>query len=507
MGLQRFPLSGFAGGVNTRSGPFDLEPTEAQDALNCSLTTRGALFQRAGKTRFDTSGFPGGKRAENIRAWYTPAGVKWLMASIDGDIYKISAAGAATLLFDGTAGTTWVFEQAQDAAGLDKLWMSNGVDAPKKWDGVGAIANWGGTFPGTPATKPYMIRLWHNRMVIVGKDSQRVWIGAIGDPETWVATDWADIKSTEDDIDTISWIEILADNLIVFKRRSSWQIYDPSTFVNRRLGEPGCEDRFQSAVLEGRCYYFTRNGLYSITGSFAPQQETDNIENWWPANLNYAALGKARVYATRDRRVFAAVPTGSSATNNRLVEVVTWLRQWIQRSRGQGFSGFGPPACMFHDLAVESMCTFRPVNTDLVMGSASDAAKIHSIFNGTNDDGVAISSFWKSGWQKFLAEEPRERIRRFNVEMSGQCIVDIFRDFSGEPNFTHALISASDADPLWGGGVWGGGTWGALVGTNLNRVRPESRARYHAVQFRNSVLDRTFTVYAAEFAIRGGKET
>jgi hypothetical protein len=405
----------------------------------------------------------------------------------------------------GTAGTVWVFEQAQDASGNDRLWMANGVDTPQKWDGVaGSTSNWV-IAPG--GVNPYFLRLWKNRMVIAGVNSQRLWFSAISDPETFAVTDWADIKSTSDDLDPLTWVELLGDALIVFKRRSTWEVYDAGTFANRQLGSPGCEDRFQSCECEGRCYFFTRNGVYVVAGASAPQQESDNIENWWPENLNYGALSKVRVYATRDRRVFVAVPTGSSAVNNRLVEIVTWLRLYIPRSRGQGYSGFGPPACMFHDLPVESMCTFRPVNTDLIYAGASDTNKIHRLFDGLTDAGVAISAYWKSGWQKFISEEPFERIRRINVEMSGRCYVDVFRDFYDTPVFLHAALTQTVVDPYWEGGPWEGGVWDTVIRAALNRIRPETRGRYHAIQFRNADLNTTFTVYAAEFAIRGGKET
>jgi hypothetical protein len=162
---------------------------------------------------------------------------------------------------------------------------------------------------------------------------------------------------------------------------------------------------------------------------------------------------------------------------------------------------------MFHDLPVESMCTFRPVNTDLIYAGASDTNKIHRLFDGLNDEGVAISAFWKSGWQKFIAEEPFERIRRLNVEMSGRCYVDVFRDFYDTPNFVKELSQQAVLDPFWEVGPWDGAPWDTATRAALNRVRPESRGRYHAVQFRNAFLNATFTIYAAEFAIRGGKET
>lgn len=501
MGLQRFPFSDFRGGVNTRSGPFDLQTNEAQDALNVTLTQRGALQSRAGKTVLSTIA----AKAQHIRPWYTAAGVKWLMASVDGDIYSIDGAGAATLRFNGTVGTVWDFEQAQDAAGADFLWCCNGTDAAQKWNGVSAnTVAWAGTFPGAVATNPYMLRLWKNRMVVVGKNSQRLRFSKISDPETWASTDWADIKSTEDDIDSVSWLELMADNLVAFKRRSVWQVYDAASFANRRIGEPGCQDRFQSCEIEGVVYYFTRNGLYALKtnqGVPFPEEATENISNWFPENLNYSAIAAVRVYATRDQRVLVAVPTGVSADNTRLVEVITWMRTQERDTRR-----LGGPACMFHDLPVSALCTFRPGNVDFVVGAASNASKIHLMFNGVNDDGVAIDAYWKSGWQKFISEEPKERIRRLNIELTGHCSVEVFTDFKEVPSFQGEVLVEGDADPLWEGGTWEGGLWDPEVTVALERIRPETRGRYHCVQFRNSTLNSSFVIYAVEFVIRGGKE-
>jgi hypothetical protein len=91
--------------------------------------------------------------------------------------------------------------------------------------------------------------------------------------------------------------------------------------------------------------------------------------------------------------------------------------------------------------------------------------------------------------------------------MSGRCYVDVFRDFYDTPNFLQELTQRP-LDPYWETGPWEPGAWDTATRAALNRIRPESRGRYHAMQFRNAdFLNTTFTVYAAEFAIRGGKET
>jgi hypothetical protein len=97
-------------------------------------------------------------------------------------------------------------------------------------------------------------------------------------------------------------------------------------------------------------------------------------------------------------------------------------------------------------------------------------------------------------------------VRRVNVEMSGTVTVSVYGDFSDTPNFIQEVSTTLDVDPFWEGGPWEGGPWERINDTDLKRVRPESRARYHALKFSNEKLDESFKIYAAEMAVRGGKE-
>jgi hypothetical protein len=108
-------------------------------------------------------------------------------------------------------------------------------------------------------------------------------------------------------------------------------------------------------------------------------------------------------------------------------------------------------------------------------------------------------------------EEPFERVRRLNVELQGDAIVDVFKDFSTTPDFSATLPSAAVAggDFIWDNGshIWDdGGIWDPPNSYRFARVRPESRGRFHAIRFRNSPGGLPFLINVAELAIRGGKE-
>lgn len=516
MGLQRFPVGEFRGGINYRDAPSELEANEAQDGLNITLAPLiGTLQQRLGKTRFDIGGLGLGP-SDNLRPWYFGVASKLLMSSQGGSVFSSDVSGNFTLRFSGTAGSIWSFEQAQDSTGADRMWMMNGVDAPQRWDGVTAgTAAWANTPPnGT------MLKVWRNRMCIAGVPGfpQRLFLSDIGNPESPAAaygTQWVDIKSTSDDVDEITEIQIFENDLYVFKHNALWKVTNSNPpWDNQRVVGMGAEGRYQSTVARQKLYFFNRYGIWSVDINGTLDEESDSVSPMWtgrgtqvpPHTINFGALKAVRLTTSAHQRVLAAVPVDGSSTNNLLIEVIPNLN--FRRLGGRHYILL--PAICFHDFKVTAMCAFRPVNTEVVLaGTAAPGNRVHSLFTGTNDEGVAISSSWFTGWKGFITEEPKERFRRLNVELTGQVNIDVYEDFAAIPSFSGSVQSDADTsgDTVWdGGGTWDGGIWDPVNNTTLKRLRPETRGRYHALRFWNNTLDKSFTIFAAEAAIRGGKE-
>ena len=482
MGLQRFPIQQFRG-VNLLSDSLALETYEAQDLLNVQADLAGTLYSRAGKTRLDDSGFPASVRAEHLRPWYFGS-TRLLLASIDGDIYSMTPDSGSRVLtqrFNGTSGKTWDIETATDGSGNDRAWFLNGTDAAQKWDGAtGTTSAWANSPPnGT------MLRVWKNRMCIAGvaANPQRLFFSDIGNPEAPSAaygTNWVDIKSTEDDLDPITWFEVLSDFLIIFKRQSVWAVFDSTTFSNRRIGSPGCEGRFQSVETQGRVWFLNRQGIWTTDGEEAPDIQSSLLSPLF-SQMPAAQVSKARMGTTPGGSVLTAIPVGAVTANNRVIEI---------NPQGHKMSDGARPA-FIHDYPVSSFATFRPSvggieQADSTVAGDSGATKLHTLFSGLSDDGVAINSYWLTGWKKFISEEPFERLRRLNVIHQGLLQVDVYEDFDlTTPKFTGSVENAIMA---------------------LSRHRPESRGRYHAIKFSNTTLNKTFKLAASEVAFRGGKE-
>jgi hypothetical protein len=125
----------------------------------------------------------------------------------------------------------------------------------------------------------------------------------------------------------------------------------------------------------------------------------------------------------------------------------------------------------------------------LVGGDDSGANKAFRYFDpaATDDNGVQILSHWQSAWIGIQEHEPKERLRRLNLQLVGDVHVDVLTDFS--------------TIPAAGFNVTGG-----VAGYRFARVRPETRGRYHSVKLSSVVGGIPFSLNAIELVIRGGKE-
>jgi hypothetical protein len=506
MPLQRVPINNFRGGLNTRDGPFDLMPNESPDLLNVTLTSLvGQLQVRQGKSQVGTTA-PG--VIDHCRQAALANGARYLMCSINGAIYTCDAGGNFVLRFTGTTGTIWDFSQTPDASGNDRVWCMNGIDPPQKWDGqTTATAAWAGSPPNCNR-----ILVWRNKMIGVGVTStpSRLYLSKAGDPEaTTGGYDFLDLRGDDFELGAIAELQVLADRLYAFKERSVWLVTDPTTFANRRLGEPGCGQRFQSDVIEDKLYFFNRQGLWSTAG-VTVALETGSITNLFPQRLNVSALSKVRIVGTQDSypRIILSLPVDSSATNNLVIELVPHIN--FRRIGGRRYLLL--PAFMLHTFSATSLAAWKPTqNSNWGLYGGDPNGKLYQYFWGQTDDGTPVSAKWQSAWMAIQGEEPFERIRRVNVELSGDAVVDIFEDFEQAPAFSAALPNppTPGGDPInWDAGIWdsAGQVWDPYPVYRFTRVRPESRARFHAIRFRTMPGGQPFLINVAEFAVRGGKE-
>lgn len=495
MGLQRFPIGNFTGGVNLRDNPFELNNNEAQILLNVSLSTRGSMGRRKGITRFDTSGHPVGvgSIADNLKAWYPNNGGKYLFCSIDGDIYITDQSGAMSLKLNDNPSRIWCFESMEDVAGNDRLWAICGqvTSTPRKFDNALTISNWTATLGSVPNGS--MLKVWKQRMIVAGvsgKPMHLYWSDP-NNPESWPANNFLIVSGSEDDIDPITWIDTIGDTLLIFKRKSVWAIHDPVTFSVRRLGGQGCYGRFQSAVIKGKCYFFNAKGIWSTQG-INVDQESELIDPIFQESNFFAAIaGAVRVCAGANNHLYVcwgdySLQVGPSpiSVNITSLELIPDLRA-RQRPQGRPVITAGP--WLFHHFSENprAITNFEIADgsTAVVGGVGGKLVTLNT--NNNNDNGAVIPVSWLSGWKSIIAEEPFERVRRVTFEMDGSLKSQMEKDGVLDAAHLTTLISP--------------------VGVTTQRYRPETRARYHALYITDNG-GAAFNIYRAELSIRGGKE-
>jgi hypothetical protein len=432
----------------------------------------------------------------------------FLMASIGGKIYAYNGSSNtwSAALFTGTASTIWDFCQMKNATNVEKVYCSNGTDTSQAWDGVA-----GSTTAIAGVTKAKRILVWRNRLVGIGNVGATPGVdiivfspisGQVPDPEATTGSyDYLQIRGDDDDTSDNVEINVLADRLYVFKRRSVWVITDPGTLAARRLGEPGCYGPFTSDVCHGKLYWYNEQGIWS-TGGVAVEYESGQINSWFAANVGVG--GQPRLIATRDAypRVLVTLPQ-KVGIGYQMLELIPSMN--FRRIGGRRYVLL--PAFMVHDFNSAALGVYRLDQNSqwMVVGGQPLGSRLFQYFSGSDDAGVAINAHWTSSWLGIQTEEPFERIRRLNVELSGDVTVNVFKDFGTTSDFTATVFS----DSTWDGGVWNDGvsiwdTAGSLY--RFVRLRPESRGRFHQVQFVSVSGGAPFQINGAELAVRGGKE-
>lgn len=451
----------------------------------------------------------------HMRPWYTGAN-RYLMVSANGKIKRLKE-GTLTTLFTGTAGTTWYFEPIEYQAGNEEILLCmNGVDVPKFINQAGEVKEWKGATKIVP--KGTMGRVWKGRMMIAGVAAhpQRLYESEPFNPFTpddetngGYGTNFVDIGTGEDDVDPITWLEVIDDVLIVFKKKSTWAIYTDNGLANYRIANVGCEGRFLSCVSDDRCYFANRAGIYSVTAEGSPRYESVNVEpifkgehtDLWGGGgpggggnsefegMNLEKLGsQGRMVSLPNGRVYLAfTPNGTSEVNEFMLELYPRLRSSSEK-------GDERTPVVIHNFVlrgINAMCTYRlndkevdKIVAGLVLQN-NTSPQLVRLFYSENDGAIPVLWRWVSGKKPEVSEEPFERIRRVNILMTGRVRAKMFSDTQ---SLGPVILETTKGKE------------------EMVRFRPETWGRYHWLELEEADEGGSASIYAVELAFRGGKE-
>lgn len=474
MTLETARISDFSGGLNSEDASIDLLPNESpwfggtyfggHPTANLELLGRGNGFRtRRGITKLVLSTplpVPGTTAANLFKiitslSTFRASGAvvdKLICSNEEGGMWTIDiTVNPATVVnhilpTGGTSGRLYSFAQMADVANAQTVYMSNGnaATAPQKLPVGGALAAW----PGAPPNGSILCT-WKTYMLVSGVTGQRqrLYFSKPGDPETWPAANNIDIKSVDDEDDAIVGLQVIGENLLVFKQNSVWLVFDPVTFDNRRIASVGLVNKFAIAPYLDRVFWTGVDGIWSTDGEDI-RLETKNMkrvfQGWDPANVS----NTVRMGALPDGMMVAT--TGIVSTGINHILTTDFFHCDLTRTRDDAqhpwFTHSGPNGFETHALATvvraDGNRRFVGIDTDILGTEQS----LWVYFNTTGSDdldgnGVGDSSqfgAWLTRPLAFSGLDNYCRIRRVDLVGKGPSVsVDI----NGSTSFNDAAVA------------------------------------------------------------------
>ena len=511
MGYRPVPFRDFGGGLNLRDGSDVVSEREAIDLLNVTFTERGAVTQRDGYGLFTAA--VGTNRYDSLGAFYTAGGTKQVMAGAGNRLDAINNSGAVVASSTSPTASPHFFARFA-APGSEHMYIANGTDTVRKWDGASfSTPSYTGS---TPTGRFLAVTPWDNRLVCartVGQVS-RLLFSDPGDPLTFGANNYIDLSPG--DGEAIMGLAVWRELLFVFKETKLFVFTGTSTdtdgspifdYYGVQTGVGLASSRALAVGREG-VYFLDRSGVYVTTGQ-QPQQVSDVIDPLFPgATLPdfYSQAGGVQLAGTyitnaamclHNERLYLGCTGGSATVNNRTLVFdprYGWWSVW--------------------DLPAAALVSFRPSSSgELVFALASgtkDLARHSSAY--TSDAGVAISSRWRSGWFDYDAQWEKT-IREGVYWGSGACTLAISRDYA-DTSASDTLAFTNSTSDTWGDGTgsdtWGDGTgtdtWAALGPINRKMVRRAIRGTLFSVKFSNTTLNQGWSIHRAVLHLREARQ-
>lgn len=499
MPLNTAKIDDFSGGINAIDDPTDFEANELD-----WIATQDVEFVGHGKGirtrrlhKLETTGLitPTGQTnwiASMMSMRAASSNVDSIILSSYGgrvDVYS-PAAGTVTNRLAAAGGTDklWFFEQMADVAGVQKCYMVNGVSTPQFYniDTPAATANW----PGAPPNGT-CLKSWKLMMMVAGvaAQPQRLYYSKINDPETFTAPGgFIDIKSTDDENDKIIGLEVIGENLLVFKQNSVWLVFDSITFENRRIANFGLTNAHAKCIQGDRVYFCTTEGVYSTDGETV-KNESLNLQ---APDGPFAGHGfqTARMAALPDGKVIMGFGHGFTQG--------WWILETrIQRPDKQY-------AWLFHQVTARyasAMCTatvavgINPVkllffvwNDQLSNQYLYRAFSYTSVALADENQFATVQGMFQTRRMALQGTENIERIRRINVWGQKQATGTFNLSIVDEQN--NAVYSANLALPT--------------ANLGFARCRPEVRTRFMSIWV--VMQGNGHECAEIEIKYRGGKE-
>lgn len=472
--LEPVAFPGFAGGLNLRDQPNQVDPSQAVDLLNVTLVEREGIRSRDGYSKFTASALT--NQPDSLGVYYTTGGTAQIVAGNGNRLDALNTSGTSIANVAPTASPHYFARFGGPTAEL--LFIANGTDSVRQWNGAAFSTP---TYTGTAPTGRFVaVTPWDNRLVnarrggvVAGNSPSTVFFSDPGVPTTFGANNYVDV--TPGDGEAIMGVVAWERYVFVFKETKFFRFYGTSSGA---AGTPifnyeGIDDGIGLVSSRAVCgardgvYFLGRNGVYRTTGS-RPQLVSSVLDPFFAstqpdfmvtAPINLGSLATCAMAFHREQ-VYLAVPTSTSVTNNRLLVHDPRYSNWTM-----------------YDIPAGALASFRPsTSQDLMFAYATGTKDVGRHTTGlTTDAGTTITSRWSSGWWDMGAQH-RKTVRESLLWGKGKLRMGLGADYTSATNI--AAINFAQNTDTWGDGTssadkWGDGTSTADVWASGLRVVPK----------------------------------
>lgn len=508
-------FAGFGGGLNLRDQPDVVDPAQAIDILNVTLTEKGALKLRDGFDNHTSSELT--NRGWTVYPFYKSDGTNQLLVGCDTRLEAIATGGTVVASATGLTTSTrpWRFVRFGGPS-LEAAFAGNGQNSCYRWNGaawttgVGLATVNGSTGANYNMPKAGLLAVMPNtnRLVAAGFEGTAdgpaaAGVGAVtnpsyvyfsdqGAPTTWQTTSNPpttynnSLQFTPGDGERITAMVSWREFVFVFKESKFFVIYGESTAANGgpvfnyRTVDAGVGCVGANAVCVGRdgVYFLDRTGVYRTAGG-PPEQVSDLIDPFFTGRIsayyqggvfNHAQAALASL-CWHEEKLYASVPVGAGTANSRVLVFDPRYGWWS-----------------LYDIPAAGLCSWKPGGGQpaLFFSYASGSKHIGKHSSAyTTDDGTAIDARWQSGWFDF-GDPDVKALRELKLWGSGGLYVGMAVDYQAGATLDAVSLPAADT---WGDGTgsdtWGDGTgtdtWGSGAATTSALVRRAHRGTVFSV--------------------------
>lgn len=366
----------------------------------------------------------------------------------DGTVDKIvQSTGASTnyAVADGLGIPTVVVSQ-DSALGVYYAYILRPFGSAQTSVKVNLSTNASVTWPGAPPQGSCAIS-WKT-MMVVGMSGGRIRFSSQANPDSWPANNFIDIKTLDDANDEIVGFEVLGEDLIIFKRRSTWVVFDPVTFDNRRLFSVGLANRKCSTRLDDKIYWAALDGFYSTDGTDFKYESAKlgRLTNatWSPTNIS-------SVVATPNGTIVIIDGGGFVVGYSQFRDFDGTIPWYVVKD--SSYAKVKAIAWASADFSGASGLSDDPATNTLlcaIQGSANANSLGVSIDTGASptgnslqhEDGNAVKSVIQMPTFHNTAVEDLSRMRRLNlyghgsIGTTGVAGIEVYKDNAGAPTFS-----------------------------------------------------------------------